>query len=309
MGSKVSKCPQEFRAALTGPCPSVRTPFKINGEIDWDGLQNQLDFVIGAGAKNIILTYGDSLYSLLTDDEIAEFTKVVVEYVDKRVMVVAATGIWWTGKTAEFAKYCAELGADMLMVLPPDWGASTTVETLVTHYRAASEHIPVMVVTNYLGNRPAAFAFEVIETLVERVPGIVALKDDVCNAFVRKVCTIAYNHWAIIAGGIKENHMNMLPYGVDGNFSVFIMFKPELAWRYWNAIFEGNIKEAAAFIRDYDMPLFEYINTVKGGRDAALHGILEIAGHSKRYRRAPYHSISDKQLESLQGFITDHYGM
>jgi dihydrodipicolinate synthase/N-acetylneuraminate lyase len=308
MGPIANKCPQELRAALTGPCPSIKTPFKINGEIDWNGLHCQLDFVIEAGAKNIILTYGDSLYSLFTDDEIAEFTKVVVEYVDKRVMVVAATGIWWTGKTAEFAKYCAELGADMLMVLPPDWGASTTVETLVTHYRAASEHIPVMVVTNYLGQRPVAFAFEVIETLVARVPGIVALKDDVGNAFVRKVCTLAYDHWAIIAGGSKENHMSMLPYGVDGNFSLFIMFKPELAWRYWNAIFEGKIKEAAAFIRDYDMPLFEFINTVEGGRDAAIHGILEIAGHSKRYRRAPYHSISDKQFESLQAFISERYG-
>lgn len=309
METKAGKCPHELRAALTGPCSSIKTPFKINGEIDWDGLRRQIDFVIGASAKNIILTYGDSLYSLLTDDEIAVFTKFVVEYVNKRVMVVAATGIWWTGKTAEFAKYCAELGADMLMVLPPDWGASTTAETLVTHYRAASEHIPVMVVTNYLANRPEAFACEVIELLVEEVPGIVALKDDVGNAFVRRVCNIAYDHWAIISGGLKENHMNMLPYGVDGYFSTFIMFKPELAWRYWNAIFDGNIKEAAAFIRDYDMPFFEYINTVEGGRDAALHGILEIAGHSKKYRRAPYHSISDKQMESLQAFITDRYGM
>ena len=308
MGQVKVKCPPELRAALTGPCPSIRTPFTKDGEIDWDGLRRQLDFVIGAGAKNIICTYGDSLFSLLTDDEIAEFTKVVVEHVNKRVMVVAATGIWWTGKTVEFAKYCADLGADMLMVLPPDWAGSTTVDTLVAHYNAAGEHIPVMIVTNYLNNRPRPFAYKVIESLVEQAPGVVALKDDVGGDFVRKVCLIAYDHWAIIAGGLKQNHMNMLPYGVDGNFSVFIIFKPELAWRYWHAVFEGNIKEAAAFIRDYDIPLFDYINTVVGSRDAALHGILEIAGHSKRYRRAPYHSLSDKQLENLQAFITDRYG-
>ncbi len=307
MGLEKNICPQELRAALTGPCPSIRTPFKIDGEIDWNGLRQQLDYVIDAGAKNVILTYGDSLFSLLTDDEIAEFTKVVVQHVKKRVMVVAAGGIWWTGKTVEFAKYCAELGADMLMVLPPDWGASTTVETLVAHYSTAGEHIPVMIVTNYLNNRPRPFSYQVIESLVERATGVVALKDDVCGEFVRKVCLIAYDHWAIIAGGIKQNHMNMVPYGVDGNFSVFIIFRPELAWRYWNAIFDGKIEEAAAFIRDYDMPLFEFINTFEGGRDAALHGILELAGHSKRYRRAPYHSLSDKQMEKLQSFITERY--
>jgi len=302
-------CPPELRAALTGPCPSISTPFDKDGGIDWDGLRRQLDYVIEAGARNVILTWGDSLFSLLTDDEIAEITKVVVEHVNKRAMVVAATDTWWTGKAVDFAKYCADLGADMLMVLPPDWAGSTTVETLVAHYSAVGEHIPVMIVTNYLGNRPESFALKVIKTLVERVPSIVALKDDLSGAFVRKVCLIAYDHWAIITGGLKEYHMNMLPYGVDGNFSVFIMFRPELAWRYWNAIFEGDIKSATDFIRDYDMPLFDYIMKVdEGGYDAAIHGILEIAGHAKRYRRPPYHTLSDKQQEELQAFISERYG-
>ncbi len=305
MTSKTKRCPHELRACLMGPCPSIRTPFDINGDIDWDGLRRQIDFVIDAGAKNVILTYGDSLYSLLTDVEIAELTKVVVQYVDKRVMVVAATGIWCTGKTVEFAKYSSELGADMLMVLPPDWGSSTTVESLISHYKAASQYIPVMVVTNYLGKRSLTFAVGVIEALLNKVPGIVALKDDVCNNYGRKICSIAYDKWAIIAGGLKENHMNLLPYGVDGSFSVFITFKPELTWNYWDAITEGNIKEAIAFIRDYDMPLFEYLDTVKGGRDAGIHGILEIAGHSKRYRRSPYHSLSDKELDELNNYIQE----
>ncbi len=305
----IEKCPPELRTALSGPCPSIRTPFKSDGEIDWGGLCRQLDYVIEAGAKNVILTWGDSLFSLLNDSEVTEVTKVVVKHVNNRAMVVAATHQWWTGKTKAFAKYCADLGADMLMVLPPDWAGSTTVETLVAHYSAAGEHIPVMIVTNYLRNRPEAFAYKVIEALVNRAPGVVALKDDVGGVFVRKVCLIAHDHWAIIAGGLKENHMNMLPYGVDGGFSLFILFCPELAWRYWNAISEGDMKTATDFIRDYDMPLFDYIkavgeNAVEGGFDAAVHGILEFAGHSKRYRRPPYYTFNDQQQDELQAFIT-----
>jgi len=309
MGQRIEKCPPELREALTGPCPSIRTPFERSGEIDWNGLCRQIDFVIGAGAKNVILTWGNSLFSLLTDNEIAEVTKLIVEHVNKRAIVVAATGTWWTGKTVDFAEYCADLGVDMLMVLPPDWAGSTTVDTLVDHYSAVGKHIPVMVVTNYLKNRPLNFAYNVIEALVERAPGVVALKDDVCGEFVRKACLIAYDRWAIIAGGLKQNHMNMLPYGVNGYFSNFIIFKPELTWLYWQAIIEGNIKSATAIIRDYDMPFFDYNNTVVGNRDAAIHGILEIAGHSKRYRRLPYYSLSDKAQEELHAFIIERFGM
>lgn len=309
MRHKQEKCPAELRGSLIGPCPSIRTPFEIEGDIDWQGLRRQIDFVISAGAKNVILTYGNSLFYLLTDSEITAVTRVTVDHVNKRAMVVAATNNWWTGKAIDFAKYCAELGADMLMVLPPDWAQSTTVNTPVDHYSAIGKHIPVMIVTNFLKNRPLSFSYKVIETLAEKAHGIVALKDDVCGGFVRKACPIANDWWAIIAGGLKQNHMNMLPYGVDGYFSNFMMFKPEITWCYWNAILKGNINSAAAIIRDYDIPFFDYNNTLVGGRDAAIHGILEIAGHSKRYRRSPYYSLSDKEQEMLQAHITELLGM
>ena len=53
----------------------------------------------------------------------------------------------------------------MLMVLPPDWAHSTTVESLVAHYGAVAKQIPVMVVTNYLGRRPLAFGLELVGTM------------------------------------------------------------------------------------------------------------------------------------------------
>ena len=95
-------------------------------------MRNHLDFLIGeAKVKAVVLTWGDSLYSILTEDDIAQITKVVVQHVNHRAFVVAADDSWWTGKLVEFAKYCADLGADMLMVKPPDWAASTTVDSLV----------------------------------------------------------------------------------------------------------------------------------------------------------------------------------
>jgi len=47
---------QEIRKALTGPVPSISTPFKKDGDIDYDGLRNMVDFDIAAGSKTIMLT-------------------------------------------------------------------------------------------------------------------------------------------------------------------------------------------------------------------------------------------------------------
>jgi len=301
--ASVRGCPREMRAALSGPWPSIRIPFTRHGEIDFAALRGHLDFFMAAKARAVVLTWGDSLFSLLTEDEIARVTKEVVQHVRKRALVVAADGSWWTKKTLEFANYCARLGADLLMVKPPDWAGSTTLDTLVAHYRAVSQEIPVMLVTNYLGSRGMAFGLDLCKRLREEVPGVVAVKDDVGGEFACKMCLLTHDRWALGAGGQKQNHMLLLPYGVDGYLSTFVTFKPEIAWRYWAAVERSDLRAARAVIRDYDMPLFDYLIASPGSFDAAIHGIYELFGLAKRYRRPPYHSLTDKQMEELAEFL------
>ena len=52
-----------------------------------------------------------------------------------------------TAVRADFARFAAGAGADVLMVLPPDWDASTTPDTLAEHYGAVAAHFPAMLVT------------------------------------------------------------------------------------------------------------------------------------------------------------------
>ena len=158
---------EEVREALTGPIASLKTPFTRGGEIDYPGLRRLIDRNLDGGSSSSLLTYGDSLFTLMTDDEIADVTRAVAEHTGRRGLTVAADGGWWTGKTVEFARYCREVGADVLMVKQPVWGASGTVKTSVEHYAAVAAEIPVMLVTNIwagdtakgLKTRAIAFGF------------------------------------------------------------------------------------------------------------------------------------------------------
>ena len=295
---------EELRSLLSGPVMSVHTPFMRDGAIDYDSLRGLVDRGIEAGSTTMLLTYGDSLFSLLTDDEVAVVTKVVAEQAAGRAAVVAADRIWWTGKTVEFARYARDVGADVLMVLPPDWAGSCTVDSFVAHYAAVAAEIPVMVVTNVF-SRSQAMGLEVLGRLRDETPGVIAIKDDLVGAFARKMALLLYGHWAIISGGQKQNHFDLIHYGCDGYLSTFVTFAPQITQRYWQAVQTEDWVEAARIIREYDMPYFDYVLSVKGGFDAALHGTFEHFGLSQRWRRPPYHSLTDEQMDELSQLFVD----
>lgn len=291
---------EELRQSMTGSVSSVRTPFRRDGAIDFDGLRRAIDFNIAAGSRTMLLTAGDSHYFALSDDEIAEVTRVTVEHTARRALVVAADRHFNTGQALAFADYCREIGADMLMLMPPDWAASCTPETLAAHYAIVSEKIPVMLVTNIFIPRGEAFGLAVVEHTLETAPGVVAIKDDMLGTFARKMALRVHDRWAVISGGQKQNHLDLHPYGCDGYLSTFITFKPDVARRYWEAITRNDITAAVALIRDFDLPFFKIIQRQPGGFDAGIHGVLELSGICERWRRPPYYSLSDPQMEKLE---------
>lgn len=134
-------------------------------------------------------------------------------------MVVAADRQWWTRTEVAFADFALEAGAALLMVLPPSWGGSVTHDTLVEHYRRVAEHIPVMPVTNLLAANHA-LGLRVLHTLADRVPNVVAVKEDVGGAFGRATASIVHERWAVLSGGLKQDHLNLHPYGCDGYMSI-----------------------------------------------------------------------------------------
>ncbi|HOZ47329.1 MAG TPA: dihydrodipicolinate synthase family protein [Candidatus Hydrogenedentes bacterium] len=299
----MSKDPPFIRAALTGPIASISTPFTRDGSVDSAALRTIVDFSVDAGSRTVLLTYGDSLYSLLTDNEVAEVTRIVAQHTAGRAIVVAADRMWATPKEVAFAQYARDVGADVLMVLPPDWAQSCTLESLVEHYTAVAREIPVMAVTNYLGQRPAGFGIELMQRLTE-VPGVVAVKDDVGGAFAQRLGQMLYGRLALISGGQKRNHMDMHPHGCDGYLSTFMRFYPQIARTYWSFIEANDIDAANTIIRKYDVPLFDFILSSRGSFDAAIHGLLELFGIAGRWRRKPYHSCTDAEMERLGAFLT-----
>ena len=285
--------------------PSIRTPFKRDGEVDFDGVRSQVDFAIDGGARTLMLTGGDSFHMLLTDREVAELARVVIEHNSGRAKVIAADKMWATPKAVAYAEYCRDLGADLLMLMPPDWAASTTVDSIVEHFNAVGRYLPTMFITAFFtqsgvfAGRPGSFQIDVIRNLYERAPNLIAVKDDLLGPLGTQLCVMTHDRWGIVSGGLMSNHMSQVPYGVDGYLCLFMSFKTEIAWRYFRAVKEKDLDTAWAVIREIELPLMDFIATFLGGRPSVVHGIMELFDICPRWVRPPFHTLTDAQMDEL----------
>jgi 5-dehydro-4-deoxyglucarate dehydratase len=266
------------------------------GSIDFDGLRNLIDCNLAAGAQALMLTAGDSHYVALSEQEIAEVTLATIRHTAGRALVIAADRYYHTTQAIRFAEFARQAGADLLMVMPPDWGGSCTPATLAEHYRAVATVMPVMLVSNVFIARGPKFGLDTLRLVLDATDQVVAIKDDMCGEFARKMSLLVQDRWAVVSGGQKQNHLNNHPYGCDGYLSTLITFKPEIAHAYWQAITANHLGEARRIIRDYDLPFFDLLMGLPGGFNAGIQAMLELRGIAGRWRRKPYHSLSDQEL-------------
>ena len=213
--------------------------------------------------------------------------------------MIAADRYYHTNQAVEFAHYVRDVGADLLMVMPPDWGGSSTPQSFTDHYRTVSEVMPVMLVSNVFIARGAKFGYDTLKLTLAQAKNVVAIKDDLCGEFGRKMPLLVHDRWAVIAGGQKQNHLNSHPYGCDGYLSTFMLLKPAISHAYWQAIKTDNQPEIRRIIRDYDNPYFDLVMGLPGGFNAGIQAALELKGIAQRWRRKPYHSLTDAEMEGL----------
>ncbi len=293
---------EAIRYNLTGPLATIRTPFKEDGDIDYPGLRRFIDVSVEGGSRSIILTAGNAMYHCLSDDEIADVTRVTCKHTAGRAMVVAADRYHATARAVAFAEGAKSWGADIVMCSPPTPGGCTP-ETLSEHFATVAKVMPVMVVTNVFQGSGPAFGLETLKLTLDKSENVLAIKDDLGGPFAEKMCLLCHERCAIFAGGKKSSHLGLLPFGCDGYMSRFVTFRPDLAARYWEGVQALDMASARKIISDYEVPLIDFLFNLPSGYYAGMQGMLELFGIASRWRRMPYSTLADKEMADLTEFL------
>jgi len=132
-----------------GIFPVAPTPFTETGELDLASQKRCIDFLIDAGSDGICILANFSEQFLLSDEEREMLTRTVLEHVAGRVPVIVTTTHFSTQVCVERSRRAQDMGAAMVMVMPPYHGATFRVPEpqIQAFYARLSDalHIPIMI--------------------------------------------------------------------------------------------------------------------------------------------------------------------
>ena len=131
----------------SGIWPVAPTPFHEDGQVDGEGMKRVLDCMIDQGVDGICILANFSEQFLISDAEREALTRLSLEHVAGRVPVIVTISHFATPIVVERARFAKELGADIVMMMPPYHGAllKGTAEQTFEQFRAVGEvGIPIM---------------------------------------------------------------------------------------------------------------------------------------------------------------------
>ncbi len=132
-----------------GLFPVVPTTFTETGELDLQSQRRCVDFMIDAGSDGLAILANFSEQFLLADDEREILTRIILNHVAGRVPVIVTTTLFSTRVCAGRSRRAQDMGAAMLMVMPPYHGATLRVPEprILDFYARLSDavDIPIMV--------------------------------------------------------------------------------------------------------------------------------------------------------------------
>lgn len=155
--------PKTSSARYQGLFPVVPTTFTEAGELDLASQKRCVDFMIEAGSNGLCILANFSEQFLLADEEREVLTRAILEHVNGRVQVIVTTTHFSSKVAAERSRRAQDMGAAMLMLMPPYHGATFRVgePQVQAFYQQVSDavDIPIMVQDAPAAGTPMSAAF------------------------------------------------------------------------------------------------------------------------------------------------------
>jgi 4-hydroxy-tetrahydrodipicolinate synthase len=139
---------------VSGPQVAIVTPFRDDGQIDWQAWSRLLDWHVASGTSGVVVggTTGES--PTLSDAELVELTQRARAQVGTRLQIIVGCGTNSTAGTVERVRQFSALRPDGLLLVTPAYNRPSQ-EGLYRHYEAAAQASQVPVILYNVPSRTA----------------------------------------------------------------------------------------------------------------------------------------------------------
>ena len=289
-------------AIFKGSGVAIVTPFKGDGEVNYEEFGRQIDFQINNGTDSIIVcgTTGES--ACLSEEEHLRVIDFCVKHVNHRVPVVAGTGSNCTDTAVYLSQEAEKIGADGLLIVTPYYNKATQ-HGLIDHYTiiANSVHLPIILYSvksrTGLNINP-----ETVAQLVKNVPNIVGVKEasgDIGQ--VAKIMALTDGNIELYSGNDNEV-VPVMSLGGIGVISVVANIAPSYMHNLCLNYLNGDMAEARRMqlkVLDLVDALFCEVNPIP------VKHAMNIMGMNAGPMRRPLSPMEPENLERLKRSMKD----
>ncbi len=229
-------------AIFTGAGVAIVTPFHADGSINYDKLEELIDFHCNNGTDSIVIcgTTGES--ATMTEQEHVDCIKKAVEFTRGRIPVVAGSGSNCTKTAIELSQEAEAAGADGLLMVTPYYNKATQ-QGLVQHYTMVANSVKLPIIMYSVASRTGCnIAPETAAALINNVDNIVGIKEASGNiSQVAKIMNLTDGK-ADMYSGNDDQIVPIMSLGGIGVISVLANVAPKETHDICAKFLAGDIK-------------------------------------------------------------------
>lgn len=279
---------------FTGAGVALVTPFHSDGSINFEKLQELIEFQIKNNTDAIIIAGTTGEAPTLNDDEHKKVIAFSAEIINKRVPLIAGAGSNNTMYGTQNAIYAQQAGADALLLVTPYYN-KTTQKGLIEHFTYYADHVDIPII---LYNVPSRTGINIEpDTYVElaKHKNIVATKEASGN--ISQIAEIAAKCPDLdIYSGNDDQIIPVMSLGGKGVISVLSNVAPKQTHDMCQFYLEGNTKAALELqlkLCELNKALFCEVNPIP------VKEALNLMGFDVGPTRMPLCKMDPKNIDRL----------
>ena len=233
-------------ALFEGAGVALVTPFKENGEVNYEKLEEIVEEQIAGGTDAIIACGTTGEASTMTHEEHLDVIEYICRVTKKRIPVVAGTGSNCTETAVYLSAEAEKRGADRLLLVSPYYNKATQ-KGLMAHFTAVADAVKIPVILyNIPGRTGVTIKPETIAALCRDVDNIVGVKEASGNFSAIATLMSLSDGKVDLYSGNDDQIVPLLSLGGKGVISVLSNVAPRQTHDICASYFAGDVKTSAA---------------------------------------------------------------
>lgn len=279
------------------------TPFKENGEVNYEKLEEIVEEQIAGGTDAIIACGTTGEASTMTHEEHLDVIEYICRVTKKRIPVVAGTGSNCTETAVYLSAEAEKRGADGLLLVSPYYNKATQ-KGLMAHFTAVADAVKIPVILyNIPGRTGVTIKPETIAALCKDVDNIVGVKEASGNFSAIATLMSLSDGKVDLYSGNDDQIVPLLSLGGKGVISVLSNVAPRQTHDICASYFAGNVKTSAS-LQLKAIPLitelFSEVNPIP------VKAAMNMMGKGVGPLRMPLTEMEPQNQEKLKKAMADY---